>query len=61
MRIFEHEATVFIGNGIKFGVGNAGISRHVCFCFSIIVLLFYCSADFMQRNQKFNFILFPKK
>jgi hypothetical protein len=26
MRIFEHEATVFIGNGIKFGVGNAGIN-----------------------------------
>ena len=26
MRIFEHEATVFIGNDIKFGVGNVGIN-----------------------------------
>jgi len=26
VRIFEHEAIVFIGNDIKFGVGNVGIN-----------------------------------
>ena len=26
VRIFEHEAIVFVGNDIKFGVGNVGIN-----------------------------------
>jgi hypothetical protein len=55
MRIFEHEAAMFIGNGIEFGVGNAGIrvSHYYVFLCDIYVsdyelnalkksILFYC-------------------
>jgi hypothetical protein len=40
MRILEHEAIVLIGNGIKFGVGNAGINdvRHIVVVFLMFLI-----------------------
>jgi hypothetical protein len=45
VRIFEHEAIVFIGDDIKFGVSNVGIdASHVLFLFFLLLFYLYCSA-----------------
>ena len=63
MRILQHDATVFVGNGIKFGVGNMGINvRHYFGLYWNTAYLFDVHyADTFQNSIFILFFLYHEK